>query len=172
MILSTDGSETSRAPQVLEEVNTNMNMKSKRDNTQILLDTVNARENSNKNPEGPEEPSETDLSSKLSLNMLVISHDSTWKGGFDFVMLVVSCQNIFSNSYYSAFGLPTSKTFNYIDVFIEMLFVCDLIFCFCQEYLDDTTYTIEKDFKKIAKHYLKETFLIDFIACLPITNVI
>lgn len=151
-MLSTEGSENSRAPQVLEEVNTNIDATARK-------------------PEGPEEPPEQHVSSRLSLDMLVIKIDSPWKGWFDFVMLIVSCQNIFSNSYYSAFGLPTSMTFNYIDIFIELLFVCDLIFCFCQEYLDDTTYTIEKEFKKIAKHYLKQTFLIDFIACLPITNL-
>ena len=104
--------------------------------------------------------------------MLVIKIDSPWKGWFDFVMLIVSCQNIFFNSYYSAFGLPSSKMFNFIDIFIELLFVSDLVFCFCQEYMDDTTFSIEKDFLKIAKHYLKQTFLIDFIACLPITNII
>jgi hypothetical protein len=59
---------------VLEEVNTNK-------------DTAAATAK----PELPDDPKETDLSFKLSLNMLVIKHDSTWKGGFDFVMLVVSC---------------------------------------------------------------------------------
>lgn len=56
-----------------------------------------------------------------------------------------------------------------IDNFVESLFICDLIFCFCQEYLDEETYSLVSKIKKIAMHYLKKTFLVDLIACLPIT---
>ena len=38
-------------------------------------------------------------------NLLVIKKDSTWKGAFDIIMLIVSCYNIFGNALYSAFGL-------------------------------------------------------------------
>jgi len=37
-------------------------------------------------------------------NCLVIKKDSGWKSGFDMLMLIVSCYNIFGNAYYSAFG--------------------------------------------------------------------
>ena len=52
-------------------------------------------------------------------------------------MLFVSCYNIFVNAYYSAFGIPDTKSFVIVDNLVEGLFICDLIFCFCQEYLDN-----------------------------------
>lgn len=87
-------------------------------------------------------------------------------------MLFVSCYNIFMNAYYSAFGIPIEDYFIWVDNFVESLFFCDLIFCFCQEYLDEETYSLVTNIKLIAKHYLKKTFIVDFVACLPITNYI
>ena len=78
----------------------------------------------------------------FDFNRFVIRIDSSWKGVFDFLMLLVSCQNIFANSYYAAFGLPTYSAFNIVDYIIEFLFMCDLLFCFCQEYLDEETYSV------------------------------
>ena len=109
---------------------------------------------------------------KNYFDCLVIKKESSWKGGFDVVMLFVSCYNIFMNAYYSAFGIPTDPYFNYVDMAVESLFICDLVFCFCQEYLDEETYSVVTNIKQIAKHYLKKTFIVDFVACLPITNYI
>ena len=100
----------------------------------------------------------------------MIKKDSTWKGIFDLILLLISCYNIFSNAYYSAFGVPDSLSFKIVDNFVEGLFWCDLCFCFCQEYLDEETYTIVSDIKKIFKHYLMGTFFVDFLACLPIES--
>jgi hypothetical protein len=105
-------------------------------------------------------------------DFLVIKKDSSWKGMFDILMLFISCYNIFGNAYYSAFGAPDTITFMILDYVVEFLFSCDLIFCFCQEYLDEETYTIVSDIKKIAKHYAKKSFVFDLAACLPIENVI
>lgn len=87
-------------------------------------------------------------------NCLVISQDSTWKGAFDIVMLFVSCYNIFGNAYSSAFGKVDSLIFEIADQCVETLFLFDLLFCFCQEYLDEETYTVQNEIKIIAKHYL------------------
>ena len=40
------------------------------------------------------------------LNRLLIKKDSTWKGAFDIIMLVVSCYNVFGNAFYASFGMP------------------------------------------------------------------
>jgi len=84
------------------------------------------------------------------LKYLVIDKDSTWKGGFDIVMLIVSCYNIFGNAYYSAFGIPSSLLFVLIDYFVEALFLFDMIFCFFQAYVDEETYSEVNDIKRIA----------------------
>ena len=104
--------------------------------------------------------------------MLVIKKDSSWKGAFDVVMLFVSCYNIFVNAFYSAFGIPDTPYFVYVDNFVESLFFFDLIFCFCQEYMDEETYSLVSDLKKIDKNYLRKTIIIDLIAIVPITNFI
>jgi len=43
-----------------------------------------------------------------------------------------------------------------------------MIFCFCQEFLDEETYTIVSDIKTIAKHYMKRSFIFDLLAWLPL----
>lgn len=40
------------------------------------------------------------------LDHFVIKKDSTWKGVFDFLMMMVSVYNIFGNALYAAFGEP------------------------------------------------------------------
>ena len=65
------------------------------------------------------------------LNNFVIKLDSTWKGAFDFVMMITSCYNIFGNAYYAAFGAPTTFYDKMVDNFVEFLFFLDMIFCFC-----------------------------------------
>lgn len=64
----------------------------------------------------------------------VIAKDSSWKNAFDMVMLVASCYNVFTQAYYSAFGLPVGIVMNFLDYVIELLFFLDFVFCFCQEY--------------------------------------
>jgi hypothetical protein len=109
------------------------------------------------------------VSNFFDMNILVIKKDSNWKGGFDVLMLFVSVYNIFVNAFYSAFGIPTTQNFIIVDNLVEGLFICDLCFCFCQEYLDEETYSLVSGIKEIAMHYLKKTFFVDLIACLPIT---
>jgi len=51
----------------------------------------------------------TNYQSQNIFDCLVIKKDNTYKSGFDIIMLVVSCYNIFGNAYYSAFGASNSK---------------------------------------------------------------
>ena len=91
---------------------------------------------------------------------------------FDLLMMFASCFNIFGNAYYSAFGVPAS-TYNIIlDMLIETLFLFDMCFCFCQEYMDEETYNVVSGLKQIAKHYFKKSFIFDFIAWFPFGSLI
>jgi len=40
-------------------------------------------------------------------------------------------------------------------------------FCFLQEYQDEETYTMVNNLRKIAIHYIKSSFIFDFIAIIP-----
>ena len=102
----------------------------------------------------------------------MIKRESQWKGVFDIIMLCISCYNIFGNAYFSAFGVSDTMTFWIADQVIESFFLLDLAFCFCQEYLDEETYTIVSDIKKIALHYLKRSFIFDLLAWIPFQDMI
>jgi hypothetical protein len=43
----------------------------------------------------------------------------------------------------------------------------DMGFCFLQEYQDEETYTMVNNLRKIAIHYIKSSFIFDFIAIIP-----
>lgn len=93
--------------------------------------------------------------------------DCTWKNMFDVLMLFASCQSTFTQAYYAAFGTTLNDWQNTIDYFVELLFIFDFIFCFCQEYKDDETYTVVSDIKKTAKNYLKGSCIFDLLANIP-----
>ena len=101
------------------------------------------------------------------LNRLLIKKDSTWKGAFDIIMLIVSCYNVFGNAFYAAFGMPDLLWLIIFDNFVEVLFLMDLFCCFCEEYMDEETFTYVSEVKKIALHYLKSSFIFDVLAILP-----
>ena len=107
------------------------------------------------------------IKNKNFFNKLIIKKDSTWKALFDNVMLIAACYNTFTQAYYAAFGFPSEAIYQWLDVVIEFLFTLDFIFCFCQEFKDEETYTIVSDIKKIAKHYLRGSCLFDLLAIIP-----
>jgi hypothetical protein len=84
-------------------------------------------------------------------------------------MMIVSVYNIFGNALYAAFGEPNQTIYILVDYGAEIMFLADMIFCFCQEYMDEETYNIVSSFKKIARHYLKNSFMFDFIAWFPVS---
>ena len=82
-------------------------------------------------------------------------------------MLFVSCYNIYGNAYFAAFGISDSLSVAILNNIVETMFLMDIIFTFCQEYLDEETYKIVNELRKIALHYVKGTFIFDFLAWIP-----
>lgn len=83
-------------------------------------------------------------------------------------MLVASCENTLVQAYYAAFGVPYGELVpTTIDLVIEGLFLLDFIFCFCQQYKDEETYTIVTNIKQIAIHYVRGSCIFDLIAIIP-----
>jgi len=54
-----------------------------------------------------------------------------------------------------------------MDNLFEFLYFIDMTCCFCQEYLDEETFTEVTDVKQIAIHYVKKSFIFDLLAILP-----
>ena len=67
------------------------------------------------------------------LNKLMISQNSTWKGAFDILMLIVTVINIYTNAYLAAFEMEFKNDLWFIltDNIIELLFFIDMGFSFC-----------------------------------------
>ena len=97
----------------------------------------------------------------------MIKQDNAWKGGFDIIMLMISCYNIFGNAYVAAFGISMELHIVIIEQAVESFFLLDMVFSFCQEYLDEETYVVVNDLRSIAKHYLKKNFVFDLLAWIP-----
>jgi len=62
-------------------------------------------------------------------------------------MMITSVYNIFANAQYAAFGAPDSLIEIIVDYFVESLFLFDMVFCFFQEYMDEETYKVVRNFK-------------------------
>jgi hypothetical protein len=105
------------------------------------------------------------------LDLLVIPIGTRWKRFFDLVLTVMCVFNVFSNGYYAAFGLPPVVADRVIDIFVEFLFLLDMIFNFFTEYKDTDTFEIDSSFVSIAKRYCTKLFLFDFIAWFPIEYI-
>jgi hypothetical protein len=84
-------------------------------------------------------------------------------------MLFVSVYNIYGNAYYSAFEVFTEEELWFIlfDNIIELLFFVDMCCCFCQQYVDQETFTEVSEIKLIAINYLKGSFIFDLLAWVP-----
>ena len=95
-------------------------------------------------------------------DFLVIKIDSQWKNIFDIMMIIVSCYNVYTNAFYSAYRMPETNKEIIIDQFVEIWFLLDMIFCFFQEYQDTESFKVVSQFKLIALRYLKKSFFHDF----------
>ena len=95
-----------------------------------------------------------------------------WKRMFDLLLTIVCVFNVFSNTYYAAFGLPVTNTADVvIDLSIEMLFLLDMIFNFFLEFKNEETFEIDSSFLSIALRYAKRSFFFDLLANFPLVNI-
>jgi hypothetical protein len=114
-----------------------------------------------------EELNKSKVKETFILNKMTIRPDSQWKGVFDIFMLFITCYNIFASGYRATFGINHDTSIFMIEVFIEFCFLLDMIFCFFEQYNDEESYVLVCEFKKIAKHYLKNNFIFDILAWIP-----
>ena len=99
---------------------------------------------------------------------MVIKKESGWKNIFDFVILILAAYTIIVNAYYAAFGIPTNTKQIVVDYTIEVFFLLDIFFSFCQEYVDSETYAVESNIHAIALNYIKSRFIFDLLAVIPL----
>lgn len=93
---------------------------------------------------------------------------SRFKQIWDPVILVILLYTATVAPFQAAFSkeIHHSDTADVVNGIVDMLFVVDLVVMFLTPYHRHDQ-TLETDFKRIANNYIKGSFLIDFIACLP-----
>ena len=99
---------------------------------------------------------------------LVIKKESSWKNVFDYLILFLAAYSITVNAYYAAFGTPTNFKQILIDYIVEVFFLLDICFSFCQEFIDQETFNVESNIHAIALNYIKTRFVFDLLAVLPL----
>ena len=98
---------------------------------------------------------------------ILIRKNCEWKRIFDNLMLFLSVYSTLVNAYIAAFGIFNFSEYFILENIIELFFLFDFIFCFCQEFQDEETYEMIDCPVLICKKYLKGSFIFDFIALIP-----
>ena len=101
--------------------------------------------------------------------------DSVFKRWWCFIMVVLLLYVATYVPYNICFNFDLIKSQNerwgfieYLDILVDIIFICDMIVTFMSAYEDTTTGLIVTDHKLIAKHYLKGWFALDLLACIPV----
>jgi hypothetical protein len=99
-----------------------------------------------------------------------ISHSSSFKENWDFLIMITACWNVFMLPISIAFE-TRDETVDIINAVVDVCFVLDIIFCFRTTLLDDDSGEEIKDWKIIGSLYLKSRFTIDFLSTIPFDSV-
>ena len=95
-----------------------------------------------------------------------ISHSSSFKENWEFVIMIAACWNVFMLPISIAFN-SQDPTLEKIALTIDICFVIDMIVVFRTTLLDEETGDEIKDWKIIAMAYFRGRFAIDFLSTVP-----
>ena len=95
-----------------------------------------------------------------------ISHSSSFKENWDFLIMITACWNVFMLPISIAFETK-DDTVDIINAIVDICFVLDIIFCFRTTLLDDDSGEEIKDWRIIGSLYLRSRFTIDFLSTIP-----
>jgi len=94
---------------------------------------------------------------------------------FDFLMCIGTLIIVIFNPYYisimKCFCFPKPFLIKYLYMFIDLLFICDLLLGFWRAYYNRKFQLVTK-VRYIIKHYISTQFLIDFIQSFPLFTLI
>ena len=127
--------------------------------TKILYDSFDDSESGNENKK------EGYYLSPLSLFIKI----------FDFLIIISNLFVISFNPYYISkmkyFCYPKPFLFNYIYIFIDILFICDMLLGFWRAFYN-RKYQLVTKYRYIIKHYIATEFLYDLIQAFPFFSLI
>ena len=101
---------------------------------------------------------------------LFISHSSSFKENWDFLIMITACWNVFILPISIAFEVSDDTT-DIINAFVDWCFIMDIIVVFRTTILDDESGEEIRNWRIIANTYLKGRFTIDFLSTLPFDSI-
>lgn len=103
-----------------------------------------------------------------------IRHDSLKKAIWDWIVLLLVIYTAIEVPYNVAFILPMYKevhlkdnALEIINLTVDILFIVDVLINFRTTYVQGRSAKVVCDPKKIAHHYLKTWFFVDFLSAIP-----
>ena len=100
----------------------------------------------------------------------MIYPNNSLKGNWDTLVTIVLIFTCMVTPYRIAFVEEDNNLWEFLNLFIDFLFLIDMILCFLTAYYTDEFELIE-DRSVIAKNYLTSWFPIDFLAIFPFERV-
>mmetsp|Transcript_39799 Transcript_39799/g.104115 ORF Transcript_39799/g.104115 Transcript_39799/m.104115 type:complete len:997 (-) Transcript_39799:35-3025(-) len=73
--------------------------------------------------------------------------------------------------YRVVFGALPKGLYWYVDSFINLVFMIDVVLCFFTGYVEKN-WQLQTDPRKVALHYARTWFLVDLVACLPVDLIL
>lgn len=95
-----------------------------------------------------------------------ISHSSSFKENWDFLIMITACYNVFMLPIGIAFRVE-NQVFDLTSQAVDIVFVLDIFIVFRTTILDDDSGEEIRDGKIIASNYLKGRFSVDFLSTVP-----
>ena len=103
-----------------------------------------------------------------------IKHDSFNKALWDWIVLLLVIYTAIEIPYNVAFYLPIKKKVVFegnpleiINIIVDFMFIFDIVINFRTTYVSGRGVRVISDPRKIAFHYLKTWFVVDFLAAIP-----
>lgn len=105
-------------------------------------------------------------SKRKCVDWIVIRLDSRLKGMMDLLIVLLAVYSTFTSTYFAAFGF-NYKAYESFTLFVEIIFVVDILMTFLTEYISEEDYFPVRDLKKIGIRYIKSTFIFDVLTVIP-----
>ena len=99
------------------------------------------------------------------LYKFILHPESQYRLFWDIVTALLVLVLIWLIPFYIGFNTWSSDTMNALSVFMDVWFICDVFLNFRTGFVDHGATIMDSN--KIAKHYLKSWFVIDFFASVP-----
>jgi len=111
-----------------------------------------------------------DLKQWFNETDFTVSHSSSFKENWDFLIMVTACWNVFILPINIAFETNDVVT-EIVNNFVDFCFFLDIIVVFRTTILDEESGEEIKDSKIIANAYLGGRFTIDFLSTVPFDSI-